>query len=217
VQPEPTRTQAPLTAALRLQRPAQGSDRASQAGPTGNSRLTALTALVLVVLLAVEGATLISLQSFLSWHIVIGMLLVPIVALKTASTGYRFVRYYTGSPAYVRAGPPAPLLRLLGPILVLSTAGLFGTGVALAILGPGTPSVLLLHKASFVVWVGALGLHVLGHLLPLPALIRDGRSVPGSRLRLGLVALAIVAGAILAVVSWHLATPWVQQFHRRDY
>lgn len=57
-------------------------------GATGNSRLTAQTALVLLVVLAIEGATLLSLQTFLSWHIVVGMLLVPIVGLKVASTGY---------------------------------------------------------------------------------------------------------------------------------
>ena len=66
------------------------------------------------------------------------------------------------------AGPPGLVLRLLGPVVVLSTVGLFGTGVALALLGPGTGYVLLLHKASFVVWLGSMSLHVLGHVLHLP-------------------------------------------------
>jgi hypothetical protein len=185
-------------------------------GPAGNGRLTALTACVLLVLLALEGATLISLQSFLTWHIVLGMLLVPVVVLKLASTAYRFFRYYAGAPAYVRAGPPGLVLRLLGPVVVLSTVGLFGTGVALALLGPGTGYVLLLHKASFVVWLGSMSLHVLGHVLHLPGLaradLRGGEGVRGSRLRLGLVAASIVVGAIVAVASWHLAAPWVHLF-----
>ena len=109
---------------------------AGTGGVTGNTRLTAVTAAVLLVLLAVEGFTLLSLQSMLSWHIFVGMLLVPIVGLKVASTGYRFVRYYTGDRDYVRAGPPPPALRLLGPVVLLSTAGLFATGVALAVVGP---------------------------------------------------------------------------------
>ena len=104
---------------------------ATGGGVAGNSRLTAVTAGVLLVLLAVEGFTLLSLQSLLSWHIFVGMLLVPIVGLKMASTGYRFVRYHTGDRDYVRAGPPAPALRLLGPIVILSTAGLFAGGVPL--------------------------------------------------------------------------------------
>lgn len=93
------------------------------AEPEGNSRITALTAVVLLVLLAVEGATLLSVQTFISWHIVIGMLLVPIVLLKMGSTGYRMLRYYTGREEYVRGGPPPLPLRLLGPVLVFATVG----------------------------------------------------------------------------------------------
>ena len=181
-------------------------------GVTGNSRLTAVTAGVLLVLLAVEGFTLLSLQSFLSWHIFVGMLLVPIVGLKVASTGYRFVRYYTGDRDYVRAGPPPPALRLLGPIVILSTAGLFASGVALAALGPAGGIVLGLHKASFVVWLGAMSIHVLAHFFRLPALIgpdlRGGEGVGGSRLRLATLAGSVVAGAVLAVATLPLISPW---------
>src|SRR6476469_7545572 len=96
-----------------------GARRATATGGTeGNSRLTAATAAVLLVLLAAEGLTLLSLDSFLSWHIFIGMLLVPIVGLKVATVGYRIVRYYAGQRDYVRAGPPPTLLRMLGPIVL---------------------------------------------------------------------------------------------------
>src|SRR6266700_2655738 len=44
-------------------------------------------------------------------HMFVGLLLIPPVALKLASTGYRFVRYYTASPAYRRKAPP-PRVRL---------------------------------------------------------------------------------------------------------
>src|SRR4051812_40267869 len=87
-------------------------------GVTGNTRLTAATAVVLLALLAVEGMTLVNLNRFLSWHIFVGMLLVPVVGLKLMSTGYRFVRYYTRRPEYVHAGPPAVALRMLGPIVI---------------------------------------------------------------------------------------------------
>jgi len=184
----------------------------SLGGTAGNSRLTGATAAILLVLLAAEGLTLLSLNSFLSWHIFIGMLLVPIVVLKLASTGYRFARYYTGHRPYVDAGPPATVLRLLGPLVVASTLGLFGTGVTLAVLGPGRGAVLGLHKASFVVWLVALSAHVLGHALRLPGLIgpdlRGGEGLGGSRLRLALVSGAIVAGAIVAVATLPLIGPW---------
>ena len=51
-------------------------------------------------------------------HMFIGLVLIPPVLLKLGSTGYRFVRYYAGAPAYREKGPPRPLLRLLAPVLV---------------------------------------------------------------------------------------------------
>src|SRR5213593_1245114 len=133
-------------------------------GPEQNSRLTALAGAVLLVLLAIEAVTLISLRALLSWHIFVGVVVVPVVLLKLGSTGYRFFRYYTRRPDYVRAGPPHPLLRLLGPVVVLATVVLLGTGIALIAVGPGGGLVLTLHQASFVVWLAALGAHVLGHV-----------------------------------------------------
>lgn len=181
-------------------------------GATGNTRLTAVTGLVLLVLLAVEGATLVSLQTFLSWHIFVGMLLVPIVLLKIGSTAYRFVRYYSKQRDYVAAGAPHIVLRLLGPIVVASTIGLFSSGVALAALGPGRPLVLTLHQASFVVWVGAMSLHVLGHIRTVPVLATSdmrGRRVGGARIRALLLAAAIVTGAVVAVATVPWIGPWI--------
>ena len=185
-------------------------------GSAGNSRLTALTAIVLLVLLAIEGATLLSLQTFLSLHIVVGMLLVPIVALKLATVGYRFARYYTNRAEYVEAGPPPTFLRLLGPVVILATVGLFATGVALAAFGPGVQFVLALHKASFVVWVAAMTIHVLAHVFKLPSLAAGdlrGDDVEGSRLRVGVLAGAIVVGAMLAIATLPLVSPWVHWMH----
>ncbi|HEV7133659.1 MAG TPA: hypothetical protein VGN27_08025 [Gaiellaceae bacterium] len=185
-------------------------------GPERNARLTALAGAVLLVLLAVEGVTLISLQAMISWHIFVGVLVVPVVLLKMASTGYRFFRYYTRRPDYVRAGPPHVVLRLLGPVVVLSTLVLLGTGLALVALGPGGGITLLLHKASFVIWLGALGIHVLGHLprvqraLAADIGVRDG--VGGSRVRVLLVAASIVAGAIAAVVVLPHGHAWLHVF-----
>jgi hypothetical protein len=60
----------------------------------------------------------------------LGVLLIGPVLLKIASTGYRFVRYYTGSEGYVRKGPPAPIPRVLGPVVILTSLAVLGTGVA---------------------------------------------------------------------------------------
>jgi hypothetical protein len=167
---------------------------------------------VLLVLLAVEGVTLLSLRSMLSWHIFVGVLVIPVVALKLASTGYRFFRYYTRRPDYVRAGPPHPLLRLLGPVVILTTVALLASGIALIVVGPGGGLMLTLHQASFFVWLAALGAHVLGHLGSLRAVGADlsiGDRLGGSRWRLLLVAGAVVVGAIAAVVVLPHGAPWV--------
>jgi hypothetical protein len=164
------------------------------------------------MLLAVEGVTLLSLRTMLSWHIFIGVLVIPVVALKVGSTGYRFFRYYTRRPDYVRAGPPHPLLRLLGPVVVLATVALLATGIALIVVGPGGGLVLTLHQASFFVWLAALGAHVLGHLGSLLAVRADlssGDRLGESRWRLLLVAVAVVVGAVAAVVVLPHGGPWV--------
>jgi hypothetical protein len=188
------------------------TDSISTLGPERNARLTALTGAVLLVLLAIEGVTLLSLRSMLSWHIFVGVLVIPVIALKLGSTGYRFFRYYTRRPEYVRAGPPHPLLRVLGPVVVLSTVVLLGTGIALIVVGPGGGLALTLHQASFVVWLAALGAHVLGHLGRLLAFGADVSSAGGlgeSRWRLLLVAGAVVVGAVAAVVVLPHGAPWL--------
>lgn len=100
-------------------------------GPAGNARLTAWTGLLLLVLSLAELVTLINVGGLIGWHIVIGVLLVPPALLKTASTGWRIVRYYRGNPDYRHAGPPPMLLRILGPGVVLSTLGLLASGLML--------------------------------------------------------------------------------------
>jgi hypothetical protein len=53
---------------------------------------------------------------------------------------------------------------VVAPILVISTLVLFGSGVAL-VARPERGTVLALHKASFVVWFGAMTIHVLSYAL----------------------------------------------------
>jgi hypothetical protein len=138
--------------------------RLTAGGTDGNERLTVLTGLLLIVMFAVLGVTIIRIGQLLWLHLFLGLLLLGPVALKMLSTGYRFARYYTSVPAYRRKGPPAPWLRLLGPLVVLSTLAVFATGVAL-LLGPSSRQPLvLLHKLAFFAWIALVALHVLGHL-----------------------------------------------------
>lgn len=169
-------------------------------GSAGNEQLTAVVAAVLLLLLAIEGATLLQLNSLLTVHAFVGMLLIPVLALKAASTGWRFLRYYRNGEEYVRRGPPHIALRaVIAPLIVLSTLVLFATGVALLALGQTNGTVVGLHKASFLVWFGATGLHVLAHAPKLPRLLRA--RIAGTSMRVALVASAVLAGAVLATAT----------------
>jgi hypothetical protein len=169
-------------------------------GSAGNEQLTAVVATLLLVLLAVEGATILRIGSLLTVHAFVGMLLIPVVALKLASTGWRMLRYYLRGEEYVRRGPPHLVLRVLvAPVLVLSTILVFATGVALLALDRTHGLLVGLHKASFVVWLGATSLHVLTRGLHLLPALR--RRLPGLGLRAALVGGSLVAGAVLALAT----------------
>jgi hypothetical protein len=187
-------------------------------GSDGNERLTAATAVVLTILLLMEGFTLFAVRQLLLPHIFIGLLLVPPVLLKLASTGWRMMSYYRRAEAYVRKGPPSALLRILvAPVLVVSTVTLLATGIAAAAVGHGG-LLLGLHKASFVVWGFSFGVHFLAHVLKLPPLARLDWSrsdrLGGRRLRQYLLAASVVAGLVVAVAAFPLAHHWHQPFER---
>jgi hypothetical protein len=194
------------------------SGRRRQGRPSveANARLTGSTAAVLFVLLAAEGFTILHVRSLLSAHVFIGLLLVPPVLLKIGTTSYRFVRYYLGSPEYRRKGPPPPLLRLLGPFLVVLTLVVLGSGIALLLVPPSQRSpLLLLHKASFVLWLGAMAIHVLGHLVdttklaPQDWLHRTRRDVSGAGLRQWVLVSSVAAGVLLGFLLLGQVRPWL--------
>lgn len=185
-------------------------------GVESNARLTGSTAAVLLLLLAAEGMTILRIRGLLSPHVFIGMVLIPPVLLKTITTSYRFIRYYTGAPAYRRKGPPPILLRMLGPFVVVLTFVVLATGVALLFAGSSLQSTLLfLHKASFVLWFGAMALHVLGHLgdtarlAPRDWMRRTRRATPGAGLRQWTIATSLVAGILLGLLVLGRVGPWL--------
>jgi hypothetical protein len=203
-------------------------------GPAGNARLTAWTGLVLLVLFLVELVTLLDIRGFISWHIVVGVLLVPPALVKTATTGWRIVRYYTGRPSYRRAGPPPMPLRILGPLVVLSTLAVLGTGLALIALGSSSRTVLFsvlgyrvdavtLHQGTFLVWGVATGLHTLGRIVPALRIVgADGKGVPklpGRASRAIVLPAALAVAAVAAALVLGASGPWVSGdgFHRPEH
>jgi hypothetical protein len=180
------------------------------ARPEANARLTAATGLVLLVLFAAEIVTVVvGPRSVLTFHIAIGLVLVPVVVLKLASTTWRMVSYYRHDRDYRIKGPPSPGLRVLGPVLGLLTIALLASGSVL-VFGPHSAyaAALFVHKKIFYVWFAAFALHTIAHLpsavrLSCQDLIRRFRlSVPGAWYRLaavlGCVALGVGLGLALS-------------------
>jgi hypothetical protein len=201
---------------------------AGTGGPAGNARLTAWLGLGLLALFLAEMITLLNVSGLISWHIAIGVLLIPPSLVKTATTGWRMVRYYLRATPYVQAGPPPMLLRLLGPLVVLGTIAVLGSGVLLIGLGPTATfrpwftvlghdvSPLTLHQGSFIVWGVATGLHVLTRLLPALQIAGAATPLPGGRSRLLLVLGAVAAAVAAAVIVLGLADAWTSGGFRFD-
>ena len=193
--------------------PADLGDRA--ADPAGNERLTAMTGAVLLVLFVAECLTLLNMGQFLTLHFFLGMLLVGPVSLKIGSTLWRFARYYTGSAAYVRKGPPAPLQRVTGPLVILTTAAVLGTGIMLAVEGSGPSSFSWIqwHHKSFLLWAAVMIIHLASYVPRLPRMLSgrvDGaRHVLAARpTRWVLLCGSLAAGLGLALATYHLSGNW---------
>jgi hypothetical protein len=192
-------------------------------GPPGNERLTTSLGLVLLVLLGIETLTTLALHSYLPEHIFLGLLLVPPVALKLASTGWRFLRYYTNNRPYRLEGPPRLFLRLLAPFLVASTLTLFGSGVALIIAGHGGGPLLQLHAVSFAVWGVLIAIHIVAYLTrvvrvgPADWRRRATRVVAGTRSRRAALLGALLAGVILALATYPAQHTWLNHRHEHQH
>jgi hypothetical protein len=200
-------------------------------GPAGNAVLTAWSGLVVLGLSLAELVTLLSVHRLIGWHVVIGTLLVPPATLKTASVGWRIIRYYGGNAAYRQAGPPPLLLRVLGPGVVLATLGLLASGLVLVALGPESSRTELIsvlghrvdyvtvHQGFFVVWLVLTGLHLLARILPALRLTvtrpRHSTAVPGGSGRLAALVFSLAAAVASAVLVLSAAHDW-HNVGRRD-
>lgn len=186
-------------------------------GTNGNEELTAIVGALLLLLLAVLGVTIVRVGQLMWLHLFLGLLLIGPVSLKLASTGYRFVRYYSGSPQYRRKGPPWIALRALAPLVVATTVAVFVTGLLLLFGGRAAQDPLvLLHKLSFILWIVVVAPHVLGHLAELPRSMRAvhhgapelNEAAGGTAGRAIALVGALVAGAVLAIALLPDFTSW---------
>ena len=172
--------------------------------------------MILIVLLAVLGVTIVFIGRLISVHLFVGLLLLGPVALKMASTGYRFARYYTRAPSYRRKGPPALPLRMIAPVVVVTTMLVFASGIVLLFDGPIADGPWReIHKLSFIVWLAFTALHVVGHLPGLSGSLRAARPRPdlgggslGAAGRWIAITGALVGGAVLAIVLISYFAPW---------
>lgn len=201
-------------------------------GPAGNARLTAWTGAILFVLFIAELVTLLDVRGWISWHVALGVLLVPPALLKTASTGWRLLRYYTRGRPYVEAGPPIMPLRLLGPVVVVTTLGLLGSGLVLIALGAERSrqngvlgfSWVNIHQGFFIVCGVALGLHFLARAVPALMLISGRRKeepgaagrVPGGAARLAVIVLSLAVAGVTTALVLPAASSW-QHDNFRDF
>jgi hypothetical protein len=97
--------------------------------------------------------------------------------------------------------------------VVVTSCGVIGTGIALAFAGPGPGPWLLAHRALFVLWFGAMTVHVIGHLPALARMTTRARRHAGdaggsAAVRWGLLAASLGGGLILAASTVHLAGAW---------
>ena len=193
--------------------------------PDGNERLTAAAGIVLVVLILVELATLLfGLHRFLSVHVFVGLVLIPLVLLKLASTGWRFTRYYTRSAPYRGKGAPVLVMRLLAPFLVAATLAVFGSGVAMGVFhGRSLHIARQVHGPASVIWLVLLGVHVLAYLQRAFLSAREEvdpdsrRTVPGTRWRIYVLVGAIVVGLATAITALPADHNWLHLPPKHDH
>jgi hypothetical protein len=201
---------------------------AARLNPNGNERLTAIVGALLLVPIGVELATIVlGVHTFMSLHVFVGLVLIPAVLLKLASTGWRFARYYTRSDAYRAHGPPRAGMRLLAPLLVAATVALFGSGVAMGVLhGHALMTAPKVHGPASTAWIVLLGVHVLAYLRR--TLVKASEevvpatraAVTGARSRVYLIAAVVVGGVAIAAATVPAQYRWVdlpRDHHHGDH
>jgi hypothetical protein len=120
---------------------------------------------------------------------------------------------------------------------MLLTACVFGSGIMLAVTGPGRGPWLTVHRISFIAWAFFITIHVLAYVWRLPRLfVAEARGVTladtetgghddigqhssravevlaGRGTRLALLSASLLAGLVIALLTVHLAGNWEPHF-----
>lgn len=176
-----------------------------------NKRITAIAGTILFIFIMAMLVITANLDQWRSEHIFVGILLCGPLVVKMSSTGYRFFRYYTKSPEFVKSGPPNILLRLLAPFLVVFTILVFISGLGLAFGGHAYERLFhQIHTVSVTLWLPLLGVHIYAYIRKAAGLIKNDWTnkpkyrVPGRQRRIGIN----VAAFILSGVAGIILTPW---------
>lgn len=185
--------------------------------PTDDNRqLTALVGALLAPLLSVVFLTVLAMDSLWHVHYVIGFVLIPLVAVKLGSTGYRAASYYLGNRRYRTAGPPELTLRLLAPLLAASTVIPLVTGVMLWWDHSRSGPIATWHTDSAVVCAVTVGIHLMAYIPRAATASYRAARLVGSKLgalRLGAVAVVLVLGLVLAAATFSHGTWQAREFH----
>lgn len=216
-----------------------GSGTARAGGPAANARLTALAGVALLAMLIVQVASALffALLSFNvplpvgpvfdlvhPVHFFVGFLLMPVIAIKLGSVGWRFAMYYLGRPAYKAAGPPGWVARLLAPAMVVSAIVLFGSGVEMwSFRNDAIAYWTQVHVLAAICFVAALCLHLAinagrAHRDAAADLTREPREatpVPGRLTRRALLGAGLASGAALAVSAANWPLPQLSRLYAR--
>ena len=187
-------------------------------GVEANARLTGKDGPGSARIAAAEGYTVVRVGAHLTLHVVIGMILVPPVLLKVGSTSWRFAAVLPRVTGVQTQRPAALLLRLLGPVVVALTLAVLGSGIAFLLGPPSTrQELLLVHKATFILWFGAMAIHVLGHfvetmrLAPKDFYWRTRSQVRGAGKRQWALLGSLCIGVLLAVAVAPKVGPWIAE------
>jgi hypothetical protein len=187
-----------------------------------NARLTGAAGIVVLILLLGELVTVVlGAASVLSLHVAIGLILVPPVVVKLASTTWRMVNYYLGAVAYKHRGPPPTPARVLGPALSLAIVLLLASGIAL-ILGPSSlhRAALGVHKVTFylalLLIVGHLAMHLTRAVrLAARDWVNRRGAAPLVRARWTAIVGSVLLGALLALALAGHAEPYLHHYYGR--
>lgn len=203
-------------------------DKEPKASVLGNTRLTSLLGLIIFIELFVIGLTVPAIGQLFTLHAIVGYLLVVPILLKLTSTGYRFFSYYFKNKRYAAAGPPRIALRIVAPLLVISTVVVMVSGIVLMVIGPYSASEPLwktIHQVSFVLWFVIMALHVVSYISK--AVYQGGaefglrsfgpirfsnKQPPHKILRFAVVGATMLFSVIFLIIEYHYIAPWTAYF-----